>query len=233
MRIAIISDIHSNLEALQTAFGIIDDLKPDTVICLGDIVGYGPNPTECLDIIRSKCSVVIKGNHDEAVTVESEAEKFNPYAVEAVKWTREQLDSGHRDYLSGLPYMHEIDDMLFVHGSPAIPENWDYIFTAYDAQSHFPTFTQSVCFIGHTHIPGIYTENGSYGAFNRDTRYIINVGSVGQPRDGNPRLSFGLFDTERWDYQNIRCEYDARVTASKIQQAGLPGFLADRLILGR
>lgn len=236
MRIAIISDIHANLEALTKALSVIDDQKPDEIICLGDVVGYGPDPNQCIDMVRKCSSIVLMGNHDYAVTHTEATENFNPIAKEAVFWTREQISEDNLNFLSLLPYTHKVDDIYFVHSTPQEPEEWHYVFTWNDAMTQFDHFEEKVCFIGHSHVPQIYYSDTSTTmsfSLSKETKYLINVGSIGQPRDGNPRLSFGIFDTDKWYYQPYRFEYDTEATAHKIRERGLPPFLADRLIKGR
>ncbi|MBL7958649.1 metallophosphoesterase family protein [bacterium] len=236
MRIAVISDIHANLEALTKALNVIDDQKPDEIICLGDVVGYGPDPDQCIDIVRKRSNIILMGNHDYAVTHIEATENFNPIAKEAVLWTREQISEDNLDFLSLLPYTHKLNDIYFVHSTPQEPEEWHYVFTWNDAMTQFDHFEEKVCFIGHSHVPQIYYHDTSTTmsfSLSKETKYLINVGSIGQPRDGNPRLSFGIFDTDKWYYQPHRAEYDMEVTAQKIRERGLPPFLADRLIKGR
>lgn len=236
MRIAIISDIHANLEALNKALEIIDERKPDEIICLGDIVGYGPDPNECVDIIRNRAGVVLMGNHDYAVTHAEATDNFNPIAKEAVLWTRNNIHNDNLNFLTHLPYTYKSGDVYYVHSTPQEPEEWHYVFTWNDAMTQFDHFEGKVCFFGHSHVPQIYyndTESAMSFFLNKETKYLINVGSIGQPRDGNPRLSFGIFDTDQWHYQPFRSDYDMELTAKKIRDRGLPPFLADRLLKGR
>ena len=236
MRIAIISDIHANLEALTKALKVIDEENPDEIVCLGDVVGYGPDPNECINLVRDRSEVILMGNHDFAVTHTEATENFNPVAKEAVFWTREQISEDNLKFLSSRPYTHKLDDIYFVHSTPLEPEEWHYVFTWNDALIQFDHFDEKVCFIGHSHVPQIYYNDTSTAmsfSLNKETKYLINVGSIGQPRDGNPHLSFGIFDSNRWHYQPFRSEYDMELTAKKIRDRGLPPFLADRLIKGR
>ncbi len=232
MKYAIISDIHSNLEALQKAFTIIDARKVDEVICLGDIVGYGANPNECVDIVRGRCSAVVLGNHDEAVLNTSRAQGFNPIARKAVEWTAEHLTDESRKFLSSLPMVEKKENILLVHSSPSAPESWDYIIDADDAVSAIRHFDEKICFIGHTHVPGIFSHRGRSNSISIDEQHLVNVGSVGQPRDGNPMLAFGIFDSTRWEYELIRSEYDIQSASEKIVKAGLPRQLGYRLMYG-
>ncbi|MBI2428496.1 MAG: metallophosphoesterase family protein [Ignavibacteriales bacterium] len=232
MKYAIISDIHSNLEALQKAFAIIDEKSVDEIICLGDIVGYGANPNECVDIVRSRCSSVVLGNHDAAALDPSLAHDFNSIAKRAITWTADHLTEGSRSFLSSLPLIERREQILFVHSSPNMPGAWDYILDIDDAFSALRHFQERICFIGHTHIPGIFSRLGRGKSIIKDEQYLINVGSVGQPRDGNPMLAFGIFDSSAWEYELIRSEYDIQLAAEKIYAAKLPEELGNRLMYG-
>jgi len=232
MKYAIISDIHSNLEALQRALSIIDEKKIDEIICLGDVVGYGANPNECVDIVRKRCSTVVLGNHDAAALDVSQAHDFNAIAKKAVVWTSQQLTDESKVFLSSLPMVARKEQILFVHSSPNTPEAWDYIIDNDDASSAIRYFEEKICFIGHTHVPGIFTSHGRAKNITPDDQYLINVGSVGQPRDGNPKLAFGIFDSSTWEYELIRSQYDIQAAAEKIYAAKLPEELGNRLMYG-
>lgn len=232
MRLAIISDIHANLEALTRALELIASQNVDEIICLGDIVGYGANPNECVELVRERCSTVLLGNHDAATLDLSLARHFTTFARISAAWTAEQLTEASRLYLGTLPLTARRPDLLFVHASPYEPEEWHYVLSAIDAQPALRSFAERICFIGHTHVPAIYTESGQVARVERNVKALVNVGSVGQPRDGNPLLSYGLFDTEKWTYVNVRSEYDVERAGEKILRAGLPRALADRLVVG-
>jgi len=232
MRFAIISDIHSNLEALTRAFELIDQESVDEVVCLGDIVGYGANPNECVDLVRNRCKTVLRGNHDAAAVDSQNAESFTKNARIAAEWTSTHLSDENKRFLQELPYTRSRDGMLFVHSSPYQPEQWYYVLTEEDLEAAFQSFTEQICFIGHSHFPGIFSEDGPAKAVNRGLRFLVNVGSVGQPRDGNSKLSFGVFDTATWNYRNVRSTYPIQIAAQKILEAGLPRALSDRLALG-
>jgi diadenosine tetraphosphatase ApaH/serine/threonine PP2A family protein phosphatase len=233
MRIAVISDIHSNLEALTRARVEIEQEKVDEIVCLGDIVGYGANPNECVDIVRGLTPHVLLGNHDEAAVDLTKTEFFNPFARIAAEWTAGALTPGNREYIAGLPLTIERHGILFVHASPVHPEEWNYILTPSDAAGNFHAMRTEVCFLGHTHVPEIFGEDLWTRHIVRGEKFIVNVGSVGQPRDGNPKLSFGVFDTELWSYRNFRLDYDVELAAFKIKKAGLPKNLGDRLFVGK
>lgn len=232
MRIAIISDIHSNLEALNEALSIIDTRSVDSIACLGDIVGYGANPNECVEIVKSRCSTVLLGNHDAAALDHSVAEHFTTYARLSADWTSRNLLPANKDFLKSLPLTESKEGMFLVHASPQEPSEWYYIISFADARNAFGYFGERICFVGHSHLPGVFGEMSQRQRVQNDERFIVNVGSVGQPRDGNPNLSFGIFDTERWEYENIRARYDIGAASEKITKAGLPKALADRLWSG-
>ncbi len=232
MRFAIISDIHSNLEALVKTFEIIDQSGVDRIVCLGDVVGYGANPNECVDLVRNRCSNVLLGNHDAAAIDLSASEFFNYHARAAAIWTNRELTEKNKGYLRGLAMSALEEKIFFVHASPCEPADWEYIIDEEEAQGAFGCFSEEICFVGHTHVPACFSENGQASAVEKGQRYLVNVGSVGQPRDGNPKLSFGIFDSGTWDYQNVRSAYDTAAAAGKIREAGLPVQLAERLFRG-
>lgn len=233
MRLAILSDIHSNLEALTKALNVVDTMSVDEIICLGDIVGYGANPNECVEIIRQRCKTVLLGNHDLAAVDISTAEFFTHMARVAAEWTHRTLTAENMQFLRGLPYTANRPNILLVHASPYQPEEWHYILSTFDALEAFKAFEERICFIGHSHVPGIFSSTGKpTSALNKEGRFIINVGSVGQPRDGNPQLSFGVFETETGKYENVREDYDVSGASARILEEGLPRGLADRLFAG-
>ncbi len=240
MRIAILADIHANLEALDKAFEILKTKRVDQTVCLGDVIGYGANPNECLARVREMISHVLLGNHDQASLDLTGAESFNPYALSSAHWTSQQLTEDNKQYLRTLPYTMQLENVFFVHASPFQPEEWHYIISSADARDNFDHFQQPVCFVGHSHVAGMFMSNHSgHIAVKRGwnirpgEKYIVNVGSVGQPRDGDWRLSFGIFDTEKWTYEHIRSEYDVQTASRKILQAGLPRILGERILVGR
>jgi putative phosphoesterase len=212
MKIAIISDIHSNLEALETVVREIEKDKIDQIYCLGDIVGYGPSPNECIDIIKSVTDKVVMM-------------LFNSYARESTEWTRRMIKDENYEYLLNLPLKISDKDLLFVHSTPLIPEDWSYILTQHSAEKHFNYFTEIACFIGHSHRPEMFRSI--------DNRLIVNVGSVGQPRDGNPKSCYVVWETDTNEFELKRKEYDIKSVYKKIVKAGLNEFLGERLMVGR
>lgn len=232
MRIAILSDIHSNLPALEAVMRTLEQRGAEEVWCLGDIVGYGPFPDECLNLVREKCSLVVAGNHDSGVAGTTPVDDFNQYGLEAIYWTRGALGSEQMAYIRGLPLTLAQGACTLVHASPFEPAEWHYLHSVRGAARNFQLFSTRLCFIGHTHIPVIFGEDGTINRFTAEGRYIINVGSVGQPRDGIPEASFGIYDSTTEQCELIRVPYPIEKTAEAILRAGLPGHLGRRLYHG-
>jgi len=248
---AILSDIHSNLEALLAVLEDVDKKNVKKICFLGDAVGYGPNPSDCWDIIKERCDIQVAGNHDIMVGKQSpEPQIIDPTSVSTLDWTRNRLGPRIKKELNGLPLEHSESGMLFVHGSPFGPAHWHYILDGNDAEKGFASSNSPIIFVGHSHVPLIFKETEHRKFFGGETRkvevvsqetitlekhhrYIINVGSVGQPRDGNPKAAYGAFNQETATYQLHRVPYDIEKTAGKIKQAGLPGEMGDRLKYGR
>ncbi len=239
MRIALISDIHGNLAALEATLKEIAGTGAETLCCLGDIVGYGPFPNECVALVRSKASAVVLGNHDSGLLGQTPVDDFNTLGQRALAWTRERLEPEHEDFLRALPLLTTLGPVTLAHASPANPGGWPYVLTMDHAREAFRALTTDVGCIGHTHVPVVIGEDLSINTFRNPRRspappcrFLINVGSVGQPRDGDPRAAFGLLDTETWTYELFRVEYDVEGTAAAILKAGLPDALARRLFRG-
>ena len=236
MAIAILSDIHANMEALSAALDSIAEREIDAIYCLGDIVGYGPNPNECVNLVRDNCSHVLVGNHDYAAIGKTNVEYFNKYAKQAAYWTQEHLTAENNEYLSFLPFTHQTDVMIMVHASPTNPAHWYYVLNPYDAQIEMQAFSQPLCFIGHSHVPLVYSESDVFKTtkmkFEPEQKYIINVGSIGQPRDGNHQACYCIYNPDEHGIEYVRLEYDLQKTYSKIIKEGLPPFLAERLLKG-
>ncbi len=226
MKIGIISDIHSNLEALEVMLKRLDAEQVDHIYCLGDIVGYGANPNECVERVRAICPISILGNHDAACTGHTSPDFFNSYARAAIEWTGRVLTEENLEYLKTLPLTHEADSLFFVHATPKDPAAWNYITSEEEAQPHFAILAPGVtCFIGHSHVPDRF-EN------ERKTKRIINIGSIGQPRDRDPRACCGVYNTDSGTFEWLREVYSVQEAARKIRHAGLPEFLAVRLFIG-
>ena len=245
MRALVVSDIHSNLEALQST---LRDAEAhggfDTLWCLGDIVGYGPDPNQCIDLIRSHSHVAIAGNHDLAALGNLGLEEFNANAAEAARWTARQLSQEHHDYLAALPQRLEPEGVTLVHGSPLDPI-WDYFLPGYLApdalRESFREFETRCCLVGHSHIPFSCRESDlAFSTPTQDSpvdlggeRLVLNPGSVGQPRDGDPRAAYGLYDAGAATFAHLRVSYDIEAVQAKMRRAGLPAALAARLSRGR
>jgi len=239
--LAIISDIHGNLEAFQAVLDDISKLENpvDGLICLGDIVGYGPNPQECCDQLREypvDDKHILMGNHDYSVIHPEMEEWFNPVARVAIRWTRDHLDASTLVWMESLAHRYEAGNCLYVHGTPRDP------LTEYMDETLAPYLVRNwdfdVCFVAHTHRMGFYIGQEWIPvrrdrAMTVDRRMIVNVGSTGQPRDGNPRAGYCLWDPATRHLEFRRRAYDFACTQDKIDDAGLPHFLAERLALGR
>jgi predicted phosphodiesterase len=242
MRSAIISDIHGNLPALKAVLERLTQENCDQIICLGDIVGYGPYPNECIELVKRNCRQSLIGNHDHAVLGLTSTESFNIYAKMAIDWTMAELMPVARDYLKSLPFSIAESNVLYVHATPCEPEGWNYLLSTYDAQDNLKCFEQQVCFVGHSHVPVIFEQQETGNckiihtnsvALGENNRYVINVGSVGQPRDGKPSAAFGIYDSENNEYQFLRQEYDVSKTQKAMMDNDLPYFLVDRLSRGQ
>jgi diadenosine tetraphosphatase ApaH/serine/threonine PP2A family protein phosphatase len=243
LRTAFISDIHANLDALDVVLEDIKGQEIDRVVCLGDIVGYGPQPNECVRRVQETCEITIVGNHDYAALGRIDTLGFNEYARAAADWTAESLDPSSVEFLENLPLTALLGEMLLVHASPSDPERWIYVLSYQEAQRQFEAFGERLCFIGHSHLPVVIEElGGEISALefpgdvplrlHRDRRYIVNVGSVGQPRDRNPRAGYAWYDDEMDAAMLRRLEYPVEAVQKKILDAGLPPFLAQRLTDG-
>ncbi len=232
MKLGIISDIHANLEALQSVLTDVDTCAPDDLVCLGDVVGYGADPSDCLGIVRDRCSAVVMGNHDEAAFDPEKAVFFNFHARIAVEWTYRALSDDERKTLASFPFTEKRENILLVHSTPHAPEEWEYIIDELDARQAMSSFTEKLCCVGHSHVAAIYPEDDVRRPDDPAYRALVNVGSVGQPRDRDPRASWCLIDTDTWSIDIRRVEYDIDAAAGKIRKAGLPPQLGERLYLG-
>jgi diadenosine tetraphosphatase ApaH/serine/threonine PP2A family protein phosphatase len=240
MRYAVLSDIHANLEALRA---VLADCRADVdaFLCLGDLVGYGADPEACVEIVAERAERLVAGNHEHGVVGLLHLGWFNRMARAAAEWTAARLDADHRAYLAALPLAIQVGDATLVHASPAHPDEWDYLITAEDGFEAFAAFDTGLCFVGHSHRPACW-RLGSAGPEYRpgadeitlegDHRYILNVGSVGQPRDQDPRACYAIWDQGARRVTIRRVPYDSAEARRKIIAAGLPRFLADRLAHG-
>ena len=253
-RTAIISDIHANYHALSAVAADMYAMQCTDIVCLGDVVGYNAYPSECLDCVRNWNCPVVRGNHDEEVVTPSQA-RMNQVARQAMDWTRNQLDAERLKWLSSLQYQRIVRSdngvsFTIVHSSLDHPKAWNYIINADDATSIFPRQFSNICFHGHTHVPKIFFWNGRHAVEDRDTiralytdgytefqpqtgvKYFINAGSVGQPRDNDPRACYAIYDTDLNLIIIKRVEYDIRAAQDAILAKGLPEYLAERLTNG-
>jgi predicted phosphodiesterase len=240
MRFAIIADIHGNLDALQVVLADIKEQRCTHYACLGDVVGYGPNPKECLDIVRSMGMPCVKGNHDEYCSVDQATDGFNPAAAEAVLWTRQQLTDDDKQWLRDLKYVRMVTSFTIVHATLDGPQRWGYVFDKLAAAASFTYQNTAMCFFGHTHVPVAFMRDsmvrgGTYSKFKTEPgkKYFINVGAVGQPRDGNPKAAYVIYDVSEGTIEIRRLDYDIPAVQAKIRAAGLPERLAERLAYGK
>ncbi len=240
MLYALISDIHGNLEALTTVMKKIEELSPDRLICLGDVVGYGANPEECAQIVRDQADICLMGNHEAAVIGNLDISYFTPYARDAALWTRDHVSEQTMHWAAELPLAGKIDGFTVVHGSLYQPEMFNYVQTIADAEYNFSAMETPLLFLGHSHQPLAFfnTEPMTYTLgpeieLDHSEKTIVNIGSVGQPRDENPNSAFALFDSEKNIVTIHRVAYDVETAAQKILASGLPEALAMRLAAGR
>jgi len=245
IRYAILSDVHGNLEALTAVLGDAAATGAHAVLCLGDLVGYGADPVACVERVGERATAVVAGNHEHGAVGLLTLEWFNPVAKAAALWTRGRLDDDHCRYLESLPLTTTVEEATLVHASPRHPEEWDYLVSAEDGFEVFGDFQTRLCFVGHSHRPDVWSLGSSgpeytgYLAAPRarvrledGRRYIINVGSVGQPRDRDPRAAYAIWDRDERTVSIRRVNYDHRRAAEKIIAVGLPRSLADRLAHG-
>lgn len=240
MRIAIFGDIHSNLEALQSVLADAQIERCTHYICLGDLVGYSADPAGCIDLVRSLDCPVIKGNHDEQAAMSGTLAGFTELAAAAMQWTRGQLGEKDKEWLRSLRLQRVIRDFTVVHATLDTPHKWGYIVTPGDAAASFTYQHTPVCFYGHTHEPVLFRSGVAVKKQNFDkiqlkpgAQYMINVGSVGQPRDGDWRAAYVIYQPETMDVELRRIPYDIESAQRKIIDAGLPAELAERLALGK
>ncbi len=256
MRYLVISDIHSNWEALSRVIGVAENEGYDEILCLGDIVGYGADPNLCTEFVREKAKFTVLGNHDYSLIRIEERKYLNEYAIKAIEWTEKVITEENREFIEKLGFKEEISDIIeIVHTAPSNPESFDYIFSLEEAIFEFQDIDKKITFFGHSHVPTIfkrkkegdsfkfgmqdvfYEKKNDYFLFimklEEDSDYLINPGSVGQPRDGDPRGAFLIFDTDKNEIIFYRVHYDIETARKKILQNGLPQFLGDRLLYGR
>lgn len=240
MRHAIFGDIHSNLEAFEAVVNDANEAGVEGFVCVGDVVGYGANPSECLDLVQEMEIIIVRGNHDHYCCHMDALNDMNPAAANVVRWTRYRLSDAQLNFLRSMRLVRSLDGFTIVHSTLDEPEKWGYVFEELEAEASFSYQTTPVCFHGHTHVPCIYeNENGiRKGNYHKikvtsGKQYFINVGSVGQPRDGDSRAAYVVYDTKTRELELRRVVYDIAGAQRKILDAGLPEGLAHRLALGK
>jgi predicted phosphodiesterase len=241
MRFAIFGDIHSNLEALQAVLADAKDSHCTHYICLGDIVGYNANPKECLDIVRGMNCPVVKGNHDELACLDINPNNVSPLANEGIDFTRARLTPDDLAWLGALKFVRQVRDFTIVHSTLDTPHKWGYVLNQLDAGASFSYQHTQLCFFGHTHVPRAYVRDNHVRSLDgwqnvqieAGRKYFLNVGSVGQPRDGDWRASYAIYDVADRSVELRRIDYDIATAQQKILDAGLPHRLASRLAEGR
>ena len=239
MKIAILGDVHANLEALQAVLRHADGQGVDAFVCVGDVVGYNANPVRCLELLRERDCCMVRGNHDHYCAMPPGPDSMSDVAAAAIAWTRQQLSEDQVRFLGRLPLHRECEGFSMVHNTLAMTHAWDYVFGVAEAAQHFRRQERAVCFHGHTHVPVVFRKHGRVSLklfqairVGRGTKYFVNVGSVGQPRDGDPRASYGIYDLDARLIRLYRLRYDIAAAQDKIMDAGLPEWLAVRLTFG-
>lgn len=241
MRIALLADIHGNHHALQACLEDADQQEVEEILCLGDLVGYGAEPSACLSTLKERARFILMGNHEAGVTGRLDLTRFNPVAKEAILWTIRTLSQAERDFLVDLPLEAKMDSALCVHASPRDPDSWEYLLHPRDAALAFATENFRLAFVGHTHRPMIFVQENQNDVMAQsaqattldlDRRYIVNIGSVGQPRDNDPRSCYVIWDKATGEILFRRIEYDIRQAQEAILAAELPAQLAHRLAWG-
>jgi len=240
VRFAILSDIHANLEALEAVLADARMQSCTHYVCLGDVVGYNANPSECVKIIQDLECPVVKGNHDEQASMAASTEGFNELAEEAIGWTRDHLSADDKAWLADLRLTRQVRDFTIVHATLDTPGQWGYVFNDLDAIASFTYQHTSLCFFGHTHWPTAFVRDDNVRripvgqiVLSPGKKYFINGGSVGQPRDRDWRAAYSILHTDRQVVEQRRIKYDLEMAQRKIREAGLPDRLADRLAVGR
>ena len=242
MRVAVLTDIHANLPALEAVLAAIDEAGLEKRWCLGDVVGYGAQPDECAALTQDRCELSLVGNHDLAVTGEIDTDVFSASAAAAVEWTRQNTEEKTMAFLKSLKPQATDQEVGLYHASPRDPV-WEYVLAVDQARECMEEMEQRVSLIGHSHVALHFSDAGEGGAGSqagdgekvdlKEGRWLLNPGSVGQPRDGDPRAAWLELDTDEWQATYHRVEYDIGGAADAIRAAGLPDLLADRLSVGQ
>ena len=235
MLIRIISDIHSNYQALEAVLNDPPGKDAEKTFCLGDIVGYGADPSSCIEMVRQECDIVVSGNHDAGAAGRVSLDRYNWEGATALRWTRSVLSMDDKNWLSLLPYFAEYENFFLCHSYPADPESWTYVLRRNHALESINARQGYISLIGHTHLPGCWMEDGNYtdaskGDFSKVR--LVNAGSVGQPRDRDPRAAYLLIDTEAGTWEHRRVKYSIDDAAARIKEEALPPVLWKRLYSG-
>lgn len=242
MQLALISDIHANLEALTAVLDHCDEQQVERIYCLGDVIGYGADPVECLDLVSQRCELILMGNHEYASLGLVSTQSYNEVARTTTEWTRGRMGTRETELMADLPMDHIEDGMHFVHSSPFEPDRWHYIVSPESALLAFQHLDGQICFFGHSHVPMVFEENpsglpycypGESFVIQPEKRYLVNIGSVGQPRDNDPRAAYAIVDTDANEVLFHRVAYDISLTQERMAQAELPEPLISRLAVGR
>ena len=242
MKVGIVSDVHGNFAALEAVLALMRDRGVTRHVCCGDVVGYGPDPNKCVEAVRNLRAPCVAGNHDSGVIGRTSISSFNDAAATAVLWTRENLGAAHRAYLESLSLTEREGPLFIVHASPSEPDEWAYVTGLRDAEEEMAYFPDQVCVVGHSHLPfAVERLPGQPARLIREDsfelkpegKYLVNAGSVGQPRDGDSRACAVIHNTRTGTISFLRVEYDIAAVQQRIRAAGLPEFLADRLARGR
>jgi diadenosine tetraphosphatase ApaH/serine/threonine PP2A family protein phosphatase len=240
MPFAILSDIHANLEAFEAVLADARENQCTDFVCLGDVVGYNANPHECVERVREMDCPIVKGNHDEQASLLESSRDFNEMAEAAIQWTRDHLSEEDKEWLRGLKLQRQVRDFTIVHATLDTPGQWGYVFNNLDAAASFTYQHTTVCFFGHTHVPmgfirdeGVQRQRIDKLRIEPAKKYFINVGSVGQPRDGDWHAAYCIYHIESNVVEQRRVKYDVATAQKKIIDAGLPRLLAERLAIGR
>lgn len=240
MRFAVFSDLHANLEATEAVLHDAHEKDCTHFVCLGDLVGYNANPHECVEIVRQLECPVVKGNHDEQACLDASSRDFNDLAEQAINWTREHLTAEDKQWLTELRLTRQVRDFTVVHATLDTPAEWGYVFNNLDAGASFTYQHTTLCFFGHTHVAGAFIRDEGIRRVKTEQlmiesgkKYFINTGSVGQPRDGDPRAAYCIYHPDKSVVEQRRVKYDLPRAQKKIRDAGLPRLLAERLELGR
>ncbi len=229
-KIALLSDIHGNLQALNLVIEKLEKEKPDYWLCLGDIVGYGPNPKECISVIRQKNMLCVQGNHDCGITGSVSLKHFRNPNRKLIEITKKQLSKEEIEWLASNPFVIKRDGWIAAHASPINPQKWKYIDSAFIGRDILEKIDQSICFIGHTHKPAIVSNSFRVKEFQKGYKFLINPGSVGQSRDGDYRASCSVVDTENWIYKNFRVEYETEPILTGLTKLGFTRDEANHLL---